>query len=127
MAGKPRAVLDTNLFVSGLISPKGLPAAILRALRSKRFILVSSPPINEEIMEVLTSRTWPSFLTWNSRRPSSLETIAMTSVTWAFGPPMRMKVPPTCHSDPAAAGEESAFLVTAQTGSSSVAAATSSE
>jgi uncharacterized protein len=53
MAGKPRAVLDTNVFVSGLISPKGAPAAILRALRSKRFILVSSPPINEEIIEVL--------------------------------------------------------------------------
>ena len=53
MAGKPRAVLDTNVVVSGLISPKGPPAAILRALRSKRFILVSSPPINEEIIEVL--------------------------------------------------------------------------
>ncbi len=53
MAGKPRAVLDTNVFVSGLISPKGPSAAILRALRSKRFILVSSPPINEEIIEVL--------------------------------------------------------------------------
>ncbi len=53
MAGKPRAVLDTNVFVSGLISPKGFPAAILRALRSKRFTLISSPPINEEIIEVL--------------------------------------------------------------------------
>jgi uncharacterized protein len=53
VAGKPRAVLDTNVFVSGLISPKGPPAAILRALRSKRFTLVSSPPINEEIIEVL--------------------------------------------------------------------------
>jgi len=51
--GKPRAVLDTNVFVSGLINPKGPPAAILRALRSKRFVLVSSPPINEEIIEVL--------------------------------------------------------------------------
>jgi uncharacterized protein len=53
MAGKTRAVLDTNVFVSGLINPKGAPAAILRDLRSKRFILVSSPPINEEIIRVL--------------------------------------------------------------------------
>jgi uncharacterized protein len=53
MAVKPRAVLDTNVFVSGLINPKGTPAAILRALRLKRFTLVSSPPINEEIIEVL--------------------------------------------------------------------------
>ena len=57
MAGKPRAVLDTNVFVSGLINPKGPPATILRALRSKRFALVSSPPINEEIIEVL-NRPW---------------------------------------------------------------------
>ena len=53
MAGKPRAVLDTNVFVSGLISPKGPPAAILRALRSELFTLLSSPAINEEVIEVL--------------------------------------------------------------------------
>lgn len=53
MAGKTRAVLDTNAFVSGLISPLGKPAAILKALRSGRFTLLSSPPINEEIIEVL--------------------------------------------------------------------------
>ena len=53
MAAKPRAVLDTNVFVSGLISPKGRPAAFLSAFRSKQFILASSPPINEEIIEVL--------------------------------------------------------------------------
>jgi len=50
---KPRAVLDTNVFVSGLIRSKGPPAAILKALRSKQFTLVSSPPVNEEILEVL--------------------------------------------------------------------------
>lgn len=53
MAGKPRAVLDTNVFVSGLINPRGAPAAILRALRAKQFTLISSSPINEEIIEVL--------------------------------------------------------------------------
>jgi putative PIN family toxin of toxin-antitoxin system len=53
MAGRLRTVLDTNVFVSGLISPKGPPAAIFRALRSREFILVSSPPINEKIIEVL--------------------------------------------------------------------------
>jgi putative PIN family toxin of toxin-antitoxin system len=53
MAGKPRAVLDTNVFVSGLINPRGFPAAILKALRAGRFTLLSSPPVNEEIIEVL--------------------------------------------------------------------------
>jgi putative PIN family toxin of toxin-antitoxin system len=53
MAGKPRAVLDTNVFVSGLISPLGKPAVIFKALRARSFTLLSSPPINEEIIEVL--------------------------------------------------------------------------
>jgi hypothetical protein len=53
MAAKPRVVLDTNVFVSGLISSEGFPAAILKALRSGQFTLVSSPPVNEEIIEVL--------------------------------------------------------------------------
>ena len=53
MTAAPRAVLDTNVFVSGLINPHGFPAAIFQALRAKRFILVSSPAVNEEIIEVL--------------------------------------------------------------------------
>jgi len=57
VAAKPRAVLDTNVFVSGLISPKGPPARILMALRLAQFILVSSPPVNEEIIEVLSRPT----------------------------------------------------------------------
>jgi len=54
MAARPRVVLDTNVFVSALISPQGYPAAILKALRSRQFTLLSSPPVNEEIIEVLT-------------------------------------------------------------------------
>jgi putative PIN family toxin of toxin-antitoxin system len=57
VAVKPRAVLDTNVFVSGLISPQGPPAMILKALRSRLFTLVSSPPVNEEIIEVLNRPT----------------------------------------------------------------------
>lgn len=53
MAGKPRIVLDTNVFVSALISPQRYPAAILKALRSGLFTLLASPPVNEEIIEVL--------------------------------------------------------------------------
>jgi len=53
MAGKLRAVLDTDVFVSGLMRPRGFPAAILKSLRKGRFTLLSSPPINKEIIEVL--------------------------------------------------------------------------
>ena len=57
MTAKPRAVLDTNIFVSSLISPHGPPAKILQRLREHEFILITSPPINEEIIAVL-NRPW---------------------------------------------------------------------
>ena len=53
MAQKIKAVLDTNVFVSGLINPSGAPGYILKALKESRFTLVTSPAINQEILEVL--------------------------------------------------------------------------
>jgi hypothetical protein len=49
----PRLVIDTNVFVSGLISGDGPPALILRAVRDKRAIHVVSDPIVEEYLRVL--------------------------------------------------------------------------
>jgi putative PIN family toxin of toxin-antitoxin system len=51
--GLPRLVIDTNVFVSGLISGDGPPALILRAVRNKRAIHVVSDPIVEEYLRVL--------------------------------------------------------------------------
>jgi uncharacterized protein len=50
---RPRLVIDTNVFVSGLISGKGSPARILRAVRDKRAIHLVSDPIVEEYLRVL--------------------------------------------------------------------------
>ncbi len=49
----PRLVIDTNIFVSGLISEAGSPARLLRALRDKRAIHLVSDPIVEEYLRVL--------------------------------------------------------------------------
>ena len=49
----PRLVIDTNVFVSGLISASGAPAKILRAIRKNRAIHVVSDPIVEEYLRVL--------------------------------------------------------------------------
>lgn len=49
-----RVVVDTNVFVSGIINPSGPPGKILQALRRRQFMLISSPSINEEILEVLS-------------------------------------------------------------------------
>ncbi len=53
MPVKVRAVVDTNIFVSGFIHQEGLPGQILVAWRAVRFELITSAEINEEILEVL--------------------------------------------------------------------------
>ena len=51
--GKLRAVFDTNVLVSGLISPSGPPGLLITAWRRKEFELVVSPAILAEAAEVL--------------------------------------------------------------------------
>lgn len=53
MPTKLRVVLDTNVIISGLISPKGPPAGVLKAFKAGQFVLVTSQAINEEILEVM--------------------------------------------------------------------------
>jgi len=48
-----RVVLDTNVFVSGLLSKTGLPAKILDAWRAGQYLLIASPPSVAEIKRVL--------------------------------------------------------------------------
>lgn len=50
-----RVVLDTNVFVSGLLNKTGLPASILDAWRAGRYLLITSPAIISEITAVLES------------------------------------------------------------------------
>jgi putative PIN family toxin of toxin-antitoxin system len=50
---KIRAVIDTNVLVSGIISPKGAPRKILDLARKEIFEVVSSVSINHEILNVL--------------------------------------------------------------------------
>ena len=48
-----RAVIDTNVFVSGIISPIGSPRKILELAKRAVFRVVTSISINREILEVL--------------------------------------------------------------------------
>lgn len=48
-----RAVIDTNVLVSGIISPKGAPRKILDLARRDGFKVVTSISINHEIFNVL--------------------------------------------------------------------------
>ena len=48
-----RAVIDTNVIVSGILSRKGAPAEILNAWRERRFLLLITPAIVAEVRAVL--------------------------------------------------------------------------
>jgi putative PIN family toxin of toxin-antitoxin system len=48
-----KAVLDTNVVVSGMLIAHGHPAAILAAWRERRFQLVTSAPLLQELSDVL--------------------------------------------------------------------------
>jgi putative PIN family toxin of toxin-antitoxin system len=48
-----RAVLDTNVYVSGTILSRGTPFEVLEAWRGQRFILVTSESIIAELERVL--------------------------------------------------------------------------
>ncbi len=48
-----RVVVDTNVWVSGLIIPDGPPGRVLQALRNHRFELVASWAVAEELADVL--------------------------------------------------------------------------
>jgi putative PIN family toxin of toxin-antitoxin system len=50
---RPRLVIDTNVFVSGLISESGSPAQILKAIQQRKVIHLVSDPIVEEYLRVL--------------------------------------------------------------------------
>jgi len=50
---KPRVVLDTNVLISASIAEQGYSAAILRAARQRRLLLLVSPYIIQEYAAVM--------------------------------------------------------------------------
>lgn len=48
-----RAVLDPNVVISGMLSPAGSPAGVLRAWREGRFELIASPLLLAELARAL--------------------------------------------------------------------------
>jgi len=48
-----KVVLDTNVFVSSLLSTRGLPAKVVDSWREGKYLLVTSPAILTEIRQVL--------------------------------------------------------------------------
>ena len=70
-------VLDTNVVISALISPRGAPAQIYKAWQAGRFTYVTSPPLLDELARALSYARIRKFLTWNDEeRGEFLEALA---------------------------------------------------
>ncbi len=65
-----RIVIDTNVFISAAINPKGAPAKILDAWRDRQFELIISPSIIEEVIEVIKR---PSIRSRHGRSAEEIE------------------------------------------------------
>jgi hypothetical protein len=63
-----RAVLDANVFVSAVLSPKGIPAKVLKAWHAEQFHLVISEAILEEIGRFFIIRRSSSATSGRGRR-----------------------------------------------------------
>lgn len=57
-----RVVVDTNVFVSGLIVEKGLPHQLIKLLEEDLFILIISQKMRDELEEVLHRVKFSVFL-----------------------------------------------------------------
>ncbi len=81
-----RAVLDTDVLVSALISPGGPSAALLLELRAGAFELVVSPLLLEELEDVLAR---PKLRTWVTPAEAAayLAVIREESILYADPPP----------------------------------------
>jgi hypothetical protein len=64
-----RAVLDTNVIVSGVISQAGPPGQLLRgALEAGMFLLVTSPMLLEEVAETLWEENIRKYHRWHQNQ-----------------------------------------------------------
>lgn len=59
----PRVVLDPNVLVSGLISPRGPSARLLLELHEGAFELVTSPKLLKELRDVLRREKFRRYVT----------------------------------------------------------------
>lgn len=60
-----KVVLDTNIWISGLLYPKRSAGKILKAWHDEKFTVVTSLPLVEEIRRTLSYRKIHKYLQWD--------------------------------------------------------------
>ena len=76
-----RAVLDTNVFISGIKSQTTPPGKVLDAWRKKRFVLITSPQLLDEIQEVLLR---PEILRLLKKTPNEVDAFITILIQKAY-------------------------------------------
>jgi putative PIN family toxin of toxin-antitoxin system len=76
-----RAVLDANVFISGVVSEDGVPGILLKAWHEERFELVTSAAILAEFKRVLRYPKIAKRHRWSPQRLEAyLENLAESSI-----------------------------------------------
>jgi putative PIN family toxin of toxin-antitoxin system len=104
-------VLDTNVVISALISPRGAPAQIYRAWQEGRFTYVSSPPLLDELARALSYPRIRKYLAWTDEERGEFLEALVYAVKLAV-PGIRLEV---IHEDP----DDNRVLETAVAGGAS--------
>ncbi len=77
-----KAVVDTNVFVSGLITEAGYPYQLIKQLETDSFILVNSQTLRRELEEVLRRTKFSALLT-EKKIVALLRLVDVTSVIFS--------------------------------------------
>lgn len=67
-----KVVIDTNVFISATLTPKGNPAKILKAWQKGKIDLVISPQILREIKEVIFRPKIKKLSSWTDKKREEL-------------------------------------------------------
>lgn len=110
-----KVVVDTNLFISGLIIKSGYPYKLLSKWKSKSFILVTSKEQRDELIDVLTR---PKIVEkYHLSKNEVAATVFLIDTTAVQAPlkgklPVAVRDPKDEHILAAALGSEADYLVT---------------
>lgn len=110
-----KVVVDTNLFVSGLIIKRGYPSELLSKWKSKSFILLISYKQRDELIDVLTRPKIAQRYQLSNRQAAAVVFLIDTT---AVQVPLKRKLPVAVrdpkdeHILAAALGGEADYLVT---------------
>ncbi len=103
-----RIVLDTNVFISGILSPQGIPALILKYWKDQAFDIIISKEILGEIDAVLK---YPKIRKRHGWSDKEIEAFVRTIPLFAIFTPGRLRIR-TQLNDP----EDKKFLTAALEG-----------